>query len=1016
MIMDAKSAQAPAQSLPSRGDDLAQAFARIRQPDGPMGDAALAYVRFGIAVFPCCPNRKSPLVHGESEPGKKDGGLYLATTRETQIKSWWKRWPLAMVGVPMGQVTGLVAFDIDLGKVRPPEDEIEQLVTRGLELLRAAVGGVLPAPIVTRTPRGGIHLLYAAPPGVDAVNTDGKYVFGNRANLLKAKKGQYPQIDFRGQGGYVIFAPSQRRGPRATDEGCDRLFYEWDPVEGPSEDFAAGEMTPAMIDLIRKTDQPMDREPRKTKSAVSAKNPAISLADRRKRAAATRALNEEVSTLEALTDGRYNYAFVASLKLGQLVAAGLLARSVVESALENACDANGLVKKRGIEAVRIQIKNGLERGLAEPRAMPHIDEDAAHREARRSSSPRPPEPLEPENSPSEPIRRKDAAQRNSAPKKGEEPFPLPAIRGTTFAWRNFDGRPWLCTAQEKTRRDKQTGEEIPYTKYEPVSSAFHVEAWLHIAGAMRAAGLRIALLDRHGELITVDIRRSYLSRGQSSIVLERLYEAGLLIEQETTLVQILRTADPHKEITILPTAGWHELPGQADCLVFATPAGAVIGAPAKTAIELDRSAALDSAHATRGSLDEWIAIISEVFREDGVPHLRLGVMAGFAGPLLRLAGLDSCGIALSGRTTRGKTSAQKLAASVWSQQTASQPGLLKSALTTLNALEDLLQTGDGTLLALDELAQLDGKAIGKLIFEIASGTGKSRLNADGSKRHSRTWRTFVMLSSEDPLERRVVEDRGAFTEGASLRILDIDVSSVEHRDRPALFQRIPQLQAHCGHAGPRFVEELVRNGWNRCRDELRIDVLELARALVGGDAPNPALLRAAEPLAVIWKAAEFAREFGLIPTDADCERVIRWAWESFLQGAERLVRQPEERAIEALSLFIAQRWDSTIRDLDGSRPATREAEGWYDKNEICIPADLLSQASGNILPQKPLAKMLKERGLLARTEEHHNAVRFREGKNRLRVYALVRDAFAPKEAAPATEQQPQQERLPYKDS
>jgi putative DNA primase/helicase len=152
---------------------------------------------------------------------------------------------------------------------------------------------------------------------------------------------------------------------------------------------------PGLLDLVFQRG-PFARDLRKptpapiaTAGARPAPLPAGDRAARRKQAAALTALNEEVRQLEGMSDGRYNYLFVAALNLGQLVGAGCLSRSVVESALEAACHTNGLVQKRTLQAVRTQIRSGLERGLAEPRDLSHIDEDAARQE-RRTPPRRPP--------------------------------------------------------------------------------------------------------------------------------------------------------------------------------------------------------------------------------------------------------------------------------------------------------------------------------------------------------------------------------------------------------------------------------------------------------------------------------------------------------------------------------------------------------------------------------------------------------------------------------------------------
>ena len=86
-----------------------------------------------------------------------------------------------------------------------------------------------------------------------------------------------------------------------------------------------------------------------------------------------------------------------------------------------------------------------------------------------------------------------------------------------------------------------------------------------------------------------------------------------------------------------------------------------------------------------------------------------------------------------------------------------RPGLLQSALSTANAVEMLLSRGNGTVLALDELALMRGEDQGRLIFEIYSGTGKQRMRAEGGLREVASWRTFALLSNEKKLSDSVRE-------------------------------------------------------------------------------------------------------------------------------------------------------------------------------------------------------------------------------------------------------------------
>src|SRR5690349_14527155 len=120
---------------------------------------ALQYARRGWPVFPCDPNDKRPLI----KHGFKD-----ATTDESVITGWWKRWPLAMIGVPTGNAVGAFVIDLD-----PKEDKDADTLLR--DLVHAM--GVAPPPVpITKTPRGGYHLWFAMP-------VDGQHI-GNRGNLL----------------------------------------------------------------------------------------------------------------------------------------------------------------------------------------------------------------------------------------------------------------------------------------------------------------------------------------------------------------------------------------------------------------------------------------------------------------------------------------------------------------------------------------------------------------------------------------------------------------------------------------------------------------------------------------------------------------------------------------------------------------------------------------------------------------------------------------------------------------
>ena len=144
-------------------------------------NAALAYARRGVPVFPCEPGAKRPLTRN---------GHWDATTDLRVVERWWKQWPSSNVGVPTGKKSGLVVLDVDLDASGP-----ESLAT----LERA--GTPVPKTARARTGGGGIHVFFRYPRGTEIRNS---------AGLLG------PGLDVRGEGGYIVVPPSRTKG-----------LYEW---------------------------------------------------------------------------------------------------------------------------------------------------------------------------------------------------------------------------------------------------------------------------------------------------------------------------------------------------------------------------------------------------------------------------------------------------------------------------------------------------------------------------------------------------------------------------------------------------------------------------------------------------------------------------------------------------------------------------------------------------------------------------------------------------------------------
>lgn len=132
---------------------------------------ALKYQKMGLSVIPLEPKGKKPLVPWAEFQKRK--------ATDVELKEWWKKWPNANIGIVTGTISGVCVVDLD-----------------GLEGLQSAQNMGLTSNCVSLT-GDGKHLWYRHP----------GQVVENTVRMA-------PGIDLRGDGGYVVCAPSVHESGR----------------------------------------------------------------------------------------------------------------------------------------------------------------------------------------------------------------------------------------------------------------------------------------------------------------------------------------------------------------------------------------------------------------------------------------------------------------------------------------------------------------------------------------------------------------------------------------------------------------------------------------------------------------------------------------------------------------------------------------------------------------------------------------------------------------------------------
>jgi len=400
-------------------------------------------------------------------------------------------------------------------------------------------------------------------------------------------------------------------------------------------------------------------------------------------------------------------------------------------------------------------------------------------------------------------------------------------------------------------------------------------------------------------------------------------------------------------------------------------------------------------YASGGTFDEWRALAALA---PGNPLLMLAFSGALAGPLLGPLNVDGGGAHLYGDSSSGKTTALHAAVSVWGG-----PAFKRTWRATANGLEGTGSLHSDTLLALDELGEIDPKSLYEAAYALINGTGKTRANRHGEARQASRWRVFLLSTGELTIAARMSAGGIEAKAGQELRILDVPVCGKHglfdnlhgRASGAALSDEVRNLAArHYGHAGPRFVTELVsalRGGLNLA-DELH-PMLE--RFGVEGQER-----RAARTFAICGLAGELAARWNIVPWKTGI--ALKAAMHAFELWRRR--RGANEHGVEhaailrSLADFIDKYSDSRFSNIDGSVDLVRERAGYWrqdgDRRSYLFTSGGLKEATRGYDLMRVLAALEKAKAFAA-TDLDKRSKKTRDPTGRaVSLYHIDPDALA----------------------
>lgn len=584
--------------------------------------------------------------------------------------------------------------------------------------------------------------------------------------------------------------------------------------------------------------------------------------------------------------------------------------------------------------------------------------------------------------------------------------------GHKAATMRFAGSTYRPTATEKTTSRKQrratsdgeSGVVIEDTDDGPMMRLRLRGASLDICqkvdvvgyGSYEGKEYRVLRWMNNGRPATVAVN---LGGFASSAALTTLMDGGLLVRDGRQLRSALANwiigQKPATRWTLAASAGWTD-----DNRAYLLPDGHIIGD--ETPVLFMGKRDVTGGWATSGTADTWRESVARLV--DGNSLMMVCVATPFAGPLLKLAGIQNFGLHLYAPSTTGKTTCATLAASV-----CGEPSALKMTWNgTASGIGNKAAARCDSFLWLDELGEGRPEDLAGTIYSLFNGSGRMRAAQDGGDTSRDSWRLPVISTGEADTATFAGRAKITLAPGQLVRLLNIPVEQMQ----PENLHGYSTAGAHAraltracndnfGAVFREWITWLVRNR-QEAENTTRQCLDKWQPAVAGRYPDSPQVCRVADALAVLEAALVLTRPFTGWDEAACCDAVVRVfaSWVKDFGTHDKAQSQVISQATDFLMQYGRSRFATlttdgkanTVTDQEASRigrlygyrkPADGDnGDEWF----YVTPAAFRDHiAKGH--NDRQAAAALEKAGMLAR-EAGRLQVRLRIGGGQQRFYKV----------------------------
>ena len=367
---------------------------------------------------------------------------------------------------------------------------------------------------------------------------------------------------------------------------------------------------------------------------------------------------------------------------------------------------------------------------------------------------------------------------------------------------------------------------------------------------------------------------------------------------EAANIDIIKKADSTS------TFGWQEgkrfIPGHDEDIV----------------LDIDPSQrVLAAAYCQNGTFKDWLETMRPHRKRD---KFRFILAAGFTAPLLRIIKQRIFFVYNWGGSKGGKTAGLKAALSAWGDP----ERLMVNFNATQVGLERTASFYCDLPLGIDErqLAGNNQNSLEKIVYMIASGTGKIRGAKSGGIQAMHTWRTVALATGEEPLSTETSQT------GVSTRVLEIYGGPFDDEREASMMHQ--QSAINCGWAGPAFIGMLMHTDERSITskyDEMMQFVYQLSKGKSGSHIAGIAAVALTDAVIDTWlfEGSEWLHRYEVGEFDTKEAK----------DNPEALQIAPEswERAKEMARSILKEQMDADVGDVNEN--ATQYIIDWILSNK-----------------------------------------------------------------------------------